>query len=87
IKLAIETVKKMEKKFGVVINRHGIGNDDVLKYCNDNDIPLLAKIPNDRFIAELYSNGELIYNKVPEVKKQLKNVYDYILKLKQHNEV
>jgi MinD superfamily P-loop ATPase len=87
IKLAIETMKKMQKKFGVIINRHGIGNDDVLNYCNDNDIPLLAKIPNDRYIAELYSNGELIYNKVPEVKKQLKNIYDYILKLKENNKV
>ncbi len=87
IKLAIKTMEKMEKKFGVVINRHGIGNDDVLNYCKENDIPLLAKIPNDRFIAELYSNGELIYTKVPEVKKQLQNIYDYVLKLKDNNEV
>ena len=80
-------MKKLGKNFGVVINRCGIGNDDVITYCKDNEIPVLAKIPNDRFIAELYSNGELIYNKVPEVKQQLKNVYDYILKLKQDNEV
>ncbi|MRT93623.1 ATP-binding protein [Ancylomarina sp. 16SWW S1-10-2] len=87
LKLAIETMKKMEKEFAVVINRYGIGNDDVLNYCKDNDIPLLAKIPNDRYIAELYSSGELIYTRVPEVKKQLKHVYDYILKLKENNEV
>lgn len=84
IKLAIETMKVMKKDFGVIINRHGIGNDDVLNYCNDNDIPLLAKIPNDRYIAELYSNGELIYTKVPEVKHQLENVYNYILTLKEN---
>ena len=82
IKLAIETMKKMEKPFGVVINRYGIGNDDVVTYCNEKGIPILAKIPNERFIAELYSRGELIYKKVPEVKQQLKNIYDYILKLK-----
>ncbi len=87
IKLAIETMKKMEKDFGVIINRYGIGNDDVLNYCKDNDIPLLAKIPNDRYIAELYSNGELIYTKVPEVKHQLENVYNYILKLKENNKI
>ena len=83
IKLAIETMKKLGKEFGVVVNRYGIGNDDVVTYCKDNEIPLLAKIPNDRFIAELYSRGELIYPKVPEVKQQLKNIYDYILKLKE----
>ena len=85
LKLAIETMKKMQKGFAVIINRYGIGNDDVLNYCKDNDIPLLAKIPNDRHIAELYSNGELIYTKVPEVKEQLKHVYNYILKLKENN--
>lgn len=87
LKLAIETMKKMQKMFAVIINRYGIGNNDVLNYCNDNNIPLLAKIPNDRYIAELYSNGELIYTKVPEVKKQLKNIYSYILNLKENNKV
>ena len=28
---------------------------------------VLAKIPNDRRIAELYSKGELIYNEIPEI--------------------
>ncbi len=83
VKLAIETMKKLGKEFGVVVNRYGIGNDDVVTYCKDNEIPVLAKIPNDRFIAELYSRGELIYPKVPEVKQQLKNICDYILKLKE----
>ncbi len=69
--LAVETMRELKKNFGVVINRHGIGNDDVEKYCSTENIPLLAKIPNDRKIAELYSRGELLYKKIPEVKEQL----------------
>ena len=80
LKLAVETMKKLEKNFGVVINRHGIGNDDVIFYCNEENIPVLARISNDRRIAELYSRGELIYPGIPEVKLQLENIWNYILK-------
>jgi len=81
LKLAVDTMKELKKEFGIVINRYGIGNDDVLNYCRENEIPILAKIPNDRRIAELYSRGELIYNQVPEVKKQLELIAESILKL------
>lgn len=81
LKLAIETMKEMGKKMGVVINRNGIGNDDVLYYCNQACIPILAKIPNDRRIAELYSRGKLIYTHLTEVAHQLKNIRNFILEL------
>jgi len=72
--LAVETMRALDKPFGVVINRYGIGNDDVLDYCQEEKITLLAKIPNDRNIAELYSQGELLYEKIPEVKEALDKV-------------
>jgi len=78
LKLAVETMHSLKKEFGVVINRHGIGNDDVLQYCEKNNVPVLAKIPNDRKIAELYSAGRLIYQHIPEVKKQLKHLSGFI---------
>jgi len=78
LKLAVETMKKLKKNFGVVVNRYGIGNDDVINYCEEENIPLLAKIPNDRRIAELYSNGKLIYREVPEVQHELDKIIAYI---------
>ena len=78
LSLAVETMRELKKSFGVVINRYGIGNDDVLAYCDKEKVPVLAKIPNDRKIAELYSRGELIYREVPEVKQQLKQIWKYI---------
>jgi len=76
--LAVETMRELKKKFGVVINRHGIGNDKVLEYCQNQNIPVLSKIPNDRRIAELYSRGELIYQKLPEVKLELNRIWNFI---------
>ena len=83
MKLAVDTMRELKKEFGVVVNRFGIGNDDVLDYCEKENIPILAKIPNSRKVAELYSHGELVYKKVAEVKQQLENIKDYILKLEE----
>jgi len=45
LKLAVETMRKLHKPFGVVINRAGIGNDDVENYCVDERIDIISKIP------------------------------------------
>jgi MinD superfamily P-loop ATPase len=81
LKLAVNTVRELNKNFGVVINRYGIGNEDVLNYCQKENIPILARIPNDRRIAELYSRGELIYKEIPEVKQQLEHIENYLFAL------
>ena len=82
LKLAVETTIELKKPYGVVINRYGIGNNDVVDYCEENNIPILAKIPNSRKVAELYSVGKLIYTELPEVKQELQNIMNYILNLK-----
>lgn len=79
LKLAVETMKELNKNFGVVVNRYGIGNDDVIEYCEDENIYLLAKIHNSRQIAELYSSGKLIYKELPEVQQQLENIKNFIM--------
>ena len=78
--LAIETMQELNKDFGVVINRYGLGNADIEKYCKENNISVLAKIPNKREIAELYSKGELLWDKIPEVKSELEKIINFINK-------
>ena len=83
LKLAIDTMKKMKKEFAVIINRGGTGNDIVANFCKKENIPIIAKIPNQRNIAELYSQGKLIYPHVPEFKLQLQKIEDYVLMYRQ----
>ncbi|MFO7617295.1 MAG: ATP-binding protein [Bacteroidales bacterium] len=64
LRLAVETMRKLEKPFGVVINRHGIGDASVETYCNREGIRVLTRISFDRDIARHYSRGELIYDKI-----------------------
>lgn len=81
LKLSIDTMRELKKNFGVVLNRYGIGNDEVLEYCHSENIPVLARIPNDRSIAELYSRGELVYKKIPAVKAQLRKIWEQVHEL------
>jgi MinD superfamily P-loop ATPase len=57
LKLAVNMVRSMNISFGVIINQDGIGDDRVEKYCDQEGIDILMKIPHDREIAMLYSKG------------------------------
>jgi len=78
LKLAVETMRQLNKHFIVVINRYGIGNDDVIDYCSRENIPILAKIPNSKAIAQLYSRGELLYLAIPEFRAELDKLIVFI---------
>ncbi len=80
LSLAVETMRALKRPFGVVVNRYGIGNDEVLAYCLEENIPVLAKIANNRKIAELYSSGKLMYQDFPEVEKSLSDILEYCIK-------
>lgn len=63
--LAVKTVRKMGIPFGVIINRSDSGDDRVTAYCKNENIRLLMEIPEDRRIAEGYSEGKpLIHSAV-----------------------
>ncbi|MCE5329533.1 ATP-binding protein [bacterium] len=55
--ISIDVLKNLKIPFGVIVNRFGIGNDEVFKYCRSNNIKILLKIPNDIEIAKYYSQG------------------------------
>ncbi len=64
--LAVDMVRALELPFGVVINRADAGDQEVMRYCQENSIPILALIPHDRKIAEAYSRGELLCEALPD---------------------
>ena len=60
LKQSVETLRTINKPFGVIINRAGLGNDSVSDYLNRENIPLLLEIPFNKEIAVHYSNGKLV---------------------------
>ncbi|MFA5238183.1 MAG: ATP-binding protein [Phycisphaerae bacterium] len=78
LKLAVDLVRKMNLPFAVVINRYGLGNDDVEKYCSDESIDICLKLPDDRRIAEAYSTGQMIVDVLSEYRDEFSKLYEYI---------
>ncbi len=79
LSLTVQIIKALQIPFGVVINREGIGNDDIKIFCNDNEIPILGEIPNDRKIAEVYSHGGSIVEDLPYLKPVFEDIVDTLL--------
>ncbi|MCT4600070.1 MAG: ATP-binding protein [Marinifilaceae bacterium] len=82
LKIAVETMRVLNREFAVVINRYGIGNDDVITYCKAENIDILAKINNDRKLAELYSKGNLLYKHSENLREQLDLIIEKLHLLK-----
>ncbi len=79
LELAVETMRQLDIKFGVVVNQYGIGNDDVIQYCNDEKINILAKIPHDRNIAERYAIGDILFPTNNGISKEMENIYSSVV--------
>jgi MinD superfamily P-loop ATPase len=67
--LAWRAFSPFNKPMGAVINRAGLGNDAIDRFCGDKKIPILARIPYDRAIAVFYSQGRIIAEVSPELRK------------------
>ena len=66
LQLAVDLVRQMNLPFAVVINRCDMGNQEVERYCKGESIEIVAKLPDDRHIAETYSSGQMIVQELPE---------------------
>ncbi len=82
LKLAVEMVRVLQIPFGIVVNRSTIGNRDVWHYCQEETIPILLEIPDDRKIAVAYSRGDLIADALPQYREHFETLYE---KLKSRN--
>jgi len=78
LNLTVDVAREIGVPFGVVINRDGIGDDSVEKYCVKEGIPLLAKIPNDIEIAKAYSRGTPVVKARPEYSNIFMDIIDMI---------
>ena len=78
LKLAVALARALQLPFGVVINRNGSGDDRVHRYCTEESIALLLEIPDDRRIAEAYSQGEMITRVLPEYQARFRDLWRQI---------
>lgn len=78
LRLAVGAVRLLGIPFGVVINRDGCGDDRVKEYCYTEGIVLLRSIPDDYRVAQLYSQGKIAMQELPEYKRYLKQLAEEV---------
>jgi MinD superfamily P-loop ATPase len=76
--LAAKTVRKMGLVFGVIINRCDSGDDRVVSYCEKESIRILMLIPEDRRIAEGYSEGKPLVVSAPEYRGKFETLAEML---------
>lgn len=76
--MTVDVIRELDIPHGVVLNRAGVGNNEVKDFCIAKEIPILLEIPFDRKIAELYSKGVPFVQEIPEWRGQFKHLYEVI---------
>lgn len=70
LQLTIKLLKKINKPFQVIINKAGLGNRDVYRYLNENEIKILGEIPFSPSYASNYATGALLNNIPEDIEKE-----------------
>ena len=74
LRLAHQAFTPLGMPMGVVINRAGLGDDQVQEYCRRTGLPLLAEIPFDPEAASAYAQGQVLAQAMPAMEKIFKNL-------------
>ena len=79
LKLTIDLLNDLKKKFGIIVNKAGLGNNDLYEYLEKEKIEILGEIPFDKDYAKKYSSGNLLNN----ISEKTERIYkDIISKIK-----
>ncbi|MGQ9573416.1 MAG: ATP-binding protein [Dehalococcoidia bacterium] len=74
--LAVELTRRLGIPCGVVINRDDGGGQATERYCAQEGIPVLLKIPLDRRIAELYCRGQTLVAGMPSWRQAFRDLWE-----------
>lgn len=78
MKMVVEMLRSMNIPFGVVVNKAGLGNNEIYEYCRDEKIDILENIPYSRDIAEFYAHGVIFSQNIESYKKLFTNLFQKI---------
>ncbi|WED23820.1 ATP-binding protein [Vibrio sp. JC009] len=78
LKIAVETVRELQRPFAVIINRFDEADNCVDAYCAEQGIEVMLRIPEEREVAKAYSRGETLISALPELKPELRQMLSAI---------
>jgi MinD superfamily P-loop ATPase len=78
LKQMLGILEDMQIRYGVVINREGIGNAEVDRYLEEKGIPILMRIPFDKEIARGTAAGKSLVEIDPKYREKFKDMFQKI---------
>ncbi len=78
LRLAVDVAAELGIPAGIVLNRDGIGNDDVETFAAGAGTPILMRIPFDRAIAEGVAQGRPLIELFGEYEDRFRVLYEQI---------
>jgi len=79
LKLSVNMCREIGQEPAVVVNRTGIDDSNLRRYLERAGLEVAGEIPDDRRIAETYSVGDLVVEKLPEFRKNFRSLIDKVI--------
>lgn len=79
MKMVVEMLRNMKIPFGVIINKAGLGNDEIYEYIDEENLNLIEEIKFDRTFAKKYAHGELIVKESKYYQEKIDNIIRKVL--------
>jgi MinD superfamily P-loop ATPase len=81
MRLVVALAKANGKTCGIVINRDVPGYPDIEDFSKETEVPIIARIPYSKRLAEAYSRGEIALSKILEIRDALRNIEAWLGKI------
>jgi MinD superfamily P-loop ATPase len=80
LKITVDLLNELNKPFGVIVNKAGLGNLQVYDFLKEKKIELLGEIPFEKEYAKRYSNGKLLENIPKKTAEIYREISEKIIK-------
>jgi len=80
--LIVALLRKLALPFGVIINRSDLGSGIITDYCQKENISIVAQIPFKPQIALAYSQGKILVDTMPEMRREFQQIAQHIIGVK-----
>jgi MinD superfamily P-loop ATPase len=84
MKMVVTLLRNTQTPFGVVINKAGLGNNDIYTYLKDEAIPLLGELAFSDKRASLSASGKLLVEHDQSFKEELEVIINHLKKEVSH---
>ncbi len=81
LKLAVNMAREVGQEPVVLVNRAEYYDENLKEYCRSEKLEIIGEIPDDRKIAEVYSIGDIVVEKLPQYRKQFEEIALKIMNL------